>query len=135
MRTISISGAARRGVLFTTGLRGVGVGVAGFGVGFLPGSIFTSCASARSCRIVSAPNPKPIHSNAQAVKTIAFITFAAPPMDYVGSEKLKASLGRPNEAETPIAGVGDARIVSALRRPASHGVAEPTTTPENSVRA
>jgi hypothetical protein len=90
MRTISISGTARRGVLFSTGLRGVGVGAAGFGVGFLPGSIFTSCASTRSCRVVSAPNPTPIHSNAQAVKTIAFITFAAPPMDDVDSAKVQS---------------------------------------------
>lgn len=63
------------------GLRGVGVGVAGFGVVFLPGSIFTSCAATRSGRVVSAPSPTPINSNAQVVKKVVFIAFVAPPVD------------------------------------------------------
>jgi len=96
MRTNSISGALRGGVLFTTGLRGVGVGVAGFGVGLLPGSIFTPCAATRSDRIVSAPNPKPINSNQQVVKTVAFIAFVAPPKDDIGLEnqRLAAAFAR-----------------------------------------
>jgi len=79
-------------------LREVGVGVAGFGVGFLPGSIFTLCAATRSGHVVNAPNPIPINSNAQAVKTVVFIIFVAPPTDDVDleNERLVASLLRGN---------------------------------------
>ena len=81
------------------GLRGVGVGVAGFGVGFLPGSIFTLCAATQSGRAVSATNPMPINSNAQVVKTVAFIAFGSPPKDDVDleNERLVATLLRGND--------------------------------------
>jgi hypothetical protein len=66
-------------------LDGVGVGTAGFGVGVCPGSIFTLCAATRSCRVV-APNPTALNSNAEVVKTVAFIAFIAPPTDDVDLE-------------------------------------------------
>src|SRR5262245_58063817 len=51
------------------------------------------------------------------------------------AQKLKASLGRPDEAEAPIAGASGARSVSAMRRPAFNSVAEPTAASKNSVQA
>ena len=76
------------------GLRGVGAGLEGFGVGFLPGSIFTLCAATRPVRVVSAPNPTPVNNNAQAVKTVAFIAFGSLPTDDVDleNERLAATL-------------------------------------------
>jgi hypothetical protein len=79
-------------------LRGVGVGATGFGVGFLPGSIFTLCAAKRSGHVIKTPNPTPINNNAQAVKTVAFIAFGSLPTDGVDleNERLVATLLRRN---------------------------------------
>jgi hypothetical protein len=75
------------------------VGVAGFGVGFLPGSILT-CAATRSDRDVNAANPALINSDAQVIKTEAFIAFGSPPADDVDleNERLVAPLLRGNDS-------------------------------------